>query len=165
MSFVARIQALQRFYEMGESEGELDIAYAKLFTTATDWLSPLADWAIRDARAVGGLPRIYLSSQPVTPTHYVIYIMVVALLLCRFVVFFVLLSHATLPPQHSSACGGSSTGVGVCPRAAARTLPRPFDLREVGAQSARGLDADGVRDADAAADCALRRAQGQSRRG
>ena len=63
------IQALQRFYEMGESEGELEIAYSKLFTTATDWLSPLADWAIRDAREVGGLPRIYLSSQPVRPAN------------------------------------------------------------------------------------------------
>ena len=110
------IQALQRFYEMGESEGELEIAYAKLFTTATDWLSPLADWAIRDAREVGGLPRIYLSSQPVRPAN--------ESCRCCFTLW-----------RHSIFCGGSSSGVGVCPRAAARALPRPFDLREVRAES------------------------------
>ena len=56
-------QCLQRFYEMA-GEGELEVAYEKLFKAPANWLSPLAEWAVRDARAVGGLPRIYLSSQP-----------------------------------------------------------------------------------------------------
>jgi hypothetical protein len=56
-------QCLHRFYEMA-GESELEVAYEKLFKAASNWLSPLAEWAVRDARAVGGLPRIYLSSQP-----------------------------------------------------------------------------------------------------
>eukprot|EP01043_Picozoa_sp_COSAG02_P033410 COSAG02_NODE_2278_length_9240_cov_2.311016_2_plen_1828_part_00 len=56
-------QCLHRFYEMA-GVGELHNAYEKLFKAPSNWQSPLAEWAVRDARAVGGLPRIYLSSQP-----------------------------------------------------------------------------------------------------
>ena len=56
-------QCLHRFYEMAGA-GELHNAYEKLFKAPSNWQSPLAEWAVRDARAVGGLPRIYLSSQP-----------------------------------------------------------------------------------------------------
>jgi hypothetical protein len=62
------VAALTRFYELGEAAGELQRAYSLLFCQPFDALAPVAEWQVKDPRAVGGLPRLFLQRQPESAT-------------------------------------------------------------------------------------------------